>query len=55
MQQRQVQTQPTVQESVPDVLPMVYLQQHIIGQQQRQQLVQQQAHQPVLLAAKPNL
>ena len=52
---KRVQTQPIVQENVPDVLPMVYQQHHIVGQQQRQQLVQQPERQPVPIAAKPRV
>ena len=44
--------QHTVRESVPDALPMVYLQQHIAGLQQQQQHVQLLEHQHVLLVAK---
>ena len=44
--------QPTVQESVPDALPMVYLQQHIAGLQQQPQHVLLRAQQNVLIVAK---
>jgi hypothetical protein len=41
-----------VQESVPDALPMVYLQQHIDGLQQLLQHVLQMEHQHVPTVAK---
>ena len=44
--------QPTVQESVPDVLNMVYLQQHIAGLQQLQQPVRLPVYQRAPIVAK---
>ena len=45
--------QPTVQESVPDVIHMVCRQQHIVGLQRPQLHVLVQEHQLVLLVVKP--
>ena len=50
---KQVLMQHIVQESVQDVLPMVYLQQHIAGQQQHRQHVQLLEQQNVPIVAKP--
>ena len=53
VQQRPVLMQPTVQESVQDVILMAHLQQPIAGLQQLPQHVQLLAQQNVLLVAKP--